>query len=156
MTEQRQSSGLFSTNTQLTINYNNSSLSTNDVRAIATQIVQAEVEKYGFIGRDRFLQRTEEIREDILARIDLSSERNEKLQSFAEPYMHHALHEAQKAYGITGDNDLKEILVRIVDTFSSETKRTTRQIALHEAVEVARKVTIDQVKILTLVFIHNR
>ena len=69
--------------------------------------------------------------------------------------MHHALHEAQKAYGLTGDTELRDILVDIINELASEKDRTVRQIALNEDIEVARKVTVGHIRILVLIFLHT-
>ncbi|WP_155947104.1 LPO_1073/Vpar_1526 family protein [Pseudacidovorax intermedius] len=100
------------------------------------------------------LHRAEKITQDFLQSLNASNE--QALQSMRNPSMQAALYNAQKAYAITGDNDLEGVLVNILVERAAHDKRTIQQITLDESIIVAPKLTFEQMDALTLNFLFSR
>src|SRR5690242_3677201 len=102
MTKQHQKGGLFSRNMQVT-EIHNHSLSYQDVRDISRDQMLPMLERFRSEAKIEFEQRAEEMREGILNTIASSQNADERLQGFTKPNVQHAMYQAQKTYGLSGD-----------------------------------------------------
>ena len=64
-----------------------------------------------------------------------------------------AIHSAQKQYGRTGDPDLRELLLSLLSHLFRQEDRNLKKIVLEETLEVAGKLTHDQINALSVIFV---
>ena len=145
---QSQSGGMGSTNTQIgTVNIG---LGYNDVKAIAKDVFDDNFNRLADHAKSIAESRAEIIREEIIS--ELSSQKDARLDSFAEPEKQVALLEAQKSYALCGDDELKGMLVRTVVEISKQPERSLKSIVLQEALKVLPHLTSRQMKAIALAF----
>lgn len=145
---QNQSGGIGSNNTQIgTVNIG---LGYNDVKEIAKDIFSENFAKLASHAKSIVDSRAETIREEIIA--ELSSRKDIRLDSFAEPEKQVALLEAQKSYALSGDDELKGMLVRTVVEISKQPERSLKSTVLQEALKTLPQITSQQMKLLSLIF----
>jgi hypothetical protein len=128
-------------------------VSASEFRQIALDIFKANALELAGMARDLFETR---VRELIDTYLQAQLKRNpERLESFRDPDMQHALFTAQKDYGRSGSKSLENILIELLVQRSSATD--LRQIVLNEAIAVAAKLTPKQLDLLSflLIFVHE-
>lgn len=145
---QDQKGGMGSTNIQVgTIT---TGLSYVDVREIATEIFDKNFAELSNVAREVASGRAEEIRDELIERMQSDPKAN--AQSFAQVEKQVHLLEAQKAYAISGDADLKKLLVTALIEASSAPERSMKSIVLGEAIKIAALLTPSQLRALTVGF----
>lgn len=149
MSSQTQSGGMGSTNYQ--VNIENHGLSVSDVKEIAKDVFERNFEQIAREANETARRRVEEIREEIAC--SLAAATKVKLDTFNEPDRQVALLEAQKAYVLSGDKDMKDVLVRLVTDLSKEGSRDLRAIVLEEAIKSVSTLTTSQLDILLSTYI---
>jgi hypothetical protein len=144
-------SGDYSFNVQgNTVNVTNG-LSYSEVKEVALDTFQANFYKLANKAAEIAKQRAEEITTSYLEQLQIRDA--DAINSLKEPDMQYALLMAQKEYARSGDKDLSEMLVDILVERSRIKGRSLMQIVLNESLEVAPKLTTEQLDILSLVFI---
>jgi hypothetical protein len=93
-------------------------------------------------------QRAEELTDAFLVKIMEQSP--DSLKSMNQPDMQYALFTAQKEFARNGDKDLFEMLVDLLVERSTTKNRSLKQIVLNESLEVASKLTIQQINTLSI------
>jgi hypothetical protein len=151
MISQKQRGGIGSKNFQVTIE--NKGMSYQDVRDIAKDVFTQNFELLSREALATTEQRAEKIRSDIVEA--LSADLKAKLETFKEPDRQVALLDAQKAYVLTGDEDLRKMLVRMVTDLSREDGRNLRSIVIEEAIKTVATLTPRQIQILATVYINR-
>lgn len=79
----------------------------------------------------------------------------ELLEAFRQPALQDALFISQKGYAKSGDKDMIDLLIDILIDRASAPQRTIYQIELDKALLVISQLTIEQIDILTLMFIFK-
>lgn len=145
---QQQKSGAGSINIQ--IETVSTGLTYNDVKGIASDLFKENMAKLVAVAKDVAEARAEEIRNEIFAEIE--KQKQVDPQSFSQVEKQIILIEAQKSYAISGDAELKNLLVKAVVSASSAPERSMKSITLGEAVKIAPLLTNNQIKFLGMVF----
>ncbi|UMM06173.1 hypothetical protein MKR81_19290 [Vibrio campbellii] len=77
-------------------------------------------------------------------------------ESFNDPSFQMTLFQAQKSFVKSNDNDLQDILIKLLTTRIQTNERCLAQIVLDEAIAVTDKLTIKQIKFLSLLFLTTK
>lgn len=101
-------------------------------------------------AKDIATARAEQITERFLK--DLAEKNPSALQSASDPDFQHSVFEAQKAFARSGDENLEDILVNLLNNRASEPTRNLKQVVLNEAITVSSKLTSSQINTITLLF----
>lgn len=127
-----------------------SGLSYEDAKNIALDVFQANFYKLVGIAQETAKQRAEEITDKFLT--ELQKRNPEGLKNAKDVDFQHSLFVVQKEYARTGDKDLGDILVDILVDRSKEDERSILQIVLNESLQIAPKLTPNQIATLTVIF----
>jgi hypothetical protein len=125
-------------------------LSYEDVKTIALDVFKSNFYQLAGVAKDTARKRAEEITDKFLA--DLMTRNPEGLQNVEDPDFQYAMFTAQKAYARTGDKELGDILVDILVDRTKEPNRSILQIVLTESLEIAPKLTRNQLDALSIIF----
>ena len=148
MTHQKQSGGSGSTNVQVaSINVG---LGYEDVRSIARDIFEQNFANLAKQAGEIAGARAEEIRDEIIDRLSKS---DVDPDNFSHVEKQIALMDAQKAYALSGDEELRQVLVDAVIGIAPEKERSLKSIVLQESIKVVPSLTAPQLRILATVFI---
>jgi len=150
MTKQSQKGGDNSNNLQcrdLTI-INNEGTTPAEVREIAKAVFVENFYTLAGNAPTTAMHRSEEITENFLQK--LQQENPEGLAMAQDPDFQYGLFTVQKEYARHGDKDLGELLIDILVERSKHDKRNLLQIVLNEALEVAPKLTQEQMAALSI------
>jgi hypothetical protein len=126
-------------------------LSYSDAREIALDVFRSNFYQLSGEAETIARHRVEEFTEELLKR--LQTKHDSLLNSMKDPDMQYALYTAQKEYARKGDKNLSNILVDILVDRAAINERSLMQIVLNESLETVPKLTINQLDILTLVFL---
>lgn len=151
---QKQESGDDSTNLQAQSIVVNQGITYSDAKEIALDVYKANFLQLSQDAAQLARERAEELTDDFLEK--LQQENESAIESMNEPSMQAALYEAQKQYAKTGDKDLEGLLVDILVERAATSERNIHQIVLDEALEVAAKLTTEQMDALTINFLITR
>jgi hypothetical protein len=145
---QQQKGGIGSTNVQIgTIN---TGLTYADVRDIATDVFNQNFAHLASSARLTADKRASEIREEVISK--LQDTPGADPSSFSQVEKQVALLEAQKGYAISGDEELRDLLVKAVVAVSQSPERSKKSIVMSEAIKVAPLLTPEQLRTLGVVF----
>lgn len=126
-------------------------ISYRDAKEIALDIFQQNFLILNEQAKQTARERAEELTNKFLDEI---KEKNPAfLNSFQEPSMQNALYTAQKSYAISGDKNTADLLVDILFERAKQQERNLLQIVLDECLDVAPKLTDEQLNILSIVFL---
>lgn len=146
---QHQSGGMGSTNLQANTVNIHTGLTYSDVKEIACDVFEANFEKLASKAKQTAADRAAEIREEI---INTLAKDNANPDSFSQPEKQMALFEAQKTYALSGDETLRDTLVRTVIDLSKEPERSLKAIVLQEALKTLSTLTRPQLTTIGTVF----
>jgi hypothetical protein len=126
----------------------------DDIRTIARDAFRADfVQLLGQAG-DIAEARANRVTERFLER--LQAENPAGINQANTPDFRYALLSAQKAQARSGDENLETLLVDLLVERSREQERSLQQIVLNEALDVAARLTAEQVSALTISFAIRR
>ena len=128
-----------------------SGISVADARQIATDVVKVELSALHAEAHDTFERRTNEFANLLVQR--LTEAGVERLSAFKEPDMQLTVRQAQMQYGKTGDDQLRDNLLSIIEKIASEEERDLLRLVLQESIEILPKLTNEQINSLALIFI---
>lgn len=147
---QQQKGGIGSTNIQAEAIYVSTGLSVADVKEIAKDLFRENFSVLNQTAKRISEERAQEIRDDLMEALAANGK---KLDGFSQPEKQVALLDAQKAYALTGDKDLKSILINTVVKMSSEPERSLKSIVLHEALRILPTLTQQHLMTISVAFI---
>lgn len=147
MTQQKQSGGSGSTNVQIASVQ--VGLGYEDVRSIARDIFDQNFAVLTQQAGDVAAARAAEIRDEIVGRL---SSAGLSADGFSQVEKQVALLEAQKGFAVSGDEELKKVLVDAVLSLSAAPERSLKSIVLQESVKIVSSLTPDQLKALSAIF----
>lgn len=145
-----QKGGRDSTNIQADSITLNNGLSYQEVKEIALDIFKANF--YDLAGEAKVIAETraEEITEKTLRR--LTQENPKAIEESRDPDFQYGLYTVQREYARSGDEELGDILVDLLVDRSKQTSRNLLQIVLNESLNIAPKLTDDQLATLSVSF----
>lgn len=123
------------------------------VREVALDVFRSNFYELSGQARDIATERAEKITEEFLEK--LQRENPEGFKKAEDPDFQYALFTVQKEYARTGDEDLGDLLVDLLVDRSKQEQRNILQIVLNESLNVAPKLTDDQLAALAVVFIFK-
>lgn len=125
-------------------------LSYEDAKGIALDVFKSNSYRLRGIAADTAKRRAEEITDKFLA--DLMDRNPDGLQNAEDPDLQYAIFSMQRDYARTGDKELGDILVDILVDRAKESNRSILQIVLNESLQVAPKLTKNQLDVLSIIF----
>lgn len=129
----------------------NKGLSYDETKSIALDVYRANMMEFKSIAFAEANARAEEITEKILSKLAESGEKS--FDEFQKPGMQDALFRTQKEYAMSGDREIGDLLVDIISDRAKTPTRNMLQLVLDEALNIAPKITIEQLDTLTLNFL---
>ncbi|BDB71707.1 hypothetical protein Cthiooxydans_41190 [Comamonas thiooxydans] len=129
-------------------------LTYSDAKDIALNVYKDNFVQLSKDAAQLAADRATKITEDFLK--ELQKEKEEAIQAMKNPSMQMALFNAQKSYASTGDDDLEQVLVDLLVDRALEEVRTLKQITLDESIQVASKLTFEQMDALSLNFLLSQ
>lgn len=133
----------------------NQGLSYEDVKNIVTDIVDQKILNFQDEGKKTYINRTLEFKDKMLNEIKRLPE--EDLIKLKDPAIQLSIFEATRISGKREFNELRDILsnlvigrIKNVENFKDN---ELKNIVYDEAIKTIEKITIDQLKIITLCFI---
>jgi hypothetical protein len=148
---QKQESGDSSTNLQgQTINITQG-ISYSDAKEIALDVFKTNFPKLSDEAAEKVFSRVEEFTVNFLEK--LIHKGKLLINNLNDPGIQVSLLEAQKGYAKTGDKDLEDLLIDILVERTSITERNIDQIVLEESLQIASKLTAENMDALTINFL---
>lgn len=151
--EQIQKAGSNSTNYQAQNMTFNESLSYDQVHQIALEVFKANFYDLIGIAKDVARSRAEEITEKFLGK--LHKEFPDGFQQANSPDFQDSLFTVQKEYAKCGDEQLGDLLVDLLVDRSKQSNRNILQIVLNESMLTAPKLTLEQISVLSVIFLFK-
>lgn len=144
------------TNTQIGTQIVNG-LSVQDAEHIAQTIVEKQLEQYHQTAKNIFIERNGDFNKLLVSEIqNLSDEERAKL---ADPDTQMTIGEGLKINGTLKSKEKRDILADLVIKRIKDSKRESEElknIVYNEAIQAIKKLTLDQLKIITLNFLIKR
>lgn len=128
----------------------NNGLSYSDVKEVALDVFTNNFYILAGKAQDVARERAEQITEDFLKK--LQKENPEGFSKAEDPDFQHALFTIQKEYARNGDEDLGDLLIDLLVDRSKQEQRDILQIVLNESLNVAPKLTDNQLAALAIIF----
>jgi hypothetical protein len=126
-------------------------ISAAEARQIAVDVMKVTTLEYQREAIETINQRLNHISEKIVEEVNKRT--NSDFSSFKDPDFQYVLNQAGVSYARTGDIDVEKLLVDLIGERSTESKRTTKQAVLNEALAVGGRLTNEHLKILAAIFI---
>ena len=126
-------------------------LSYEDTRQVAMEVYRANFIELRDAAAAVARARAEELIDRYLE--EMRREGFETIPGADSPDLQHAIYSAQKEHARAGDEDLGELLVKLLVDRTKVPERNLTQIVLNESLSVAPKLTQDQLDALSLIFI---
>ena len=131
-----------------TINYGMGYTETKD---LFMYLFHIEFTKLGKDVEHLINERAEKIVVDYLNK--LVQEDPNLIQNTKNPDIRYDIIEAQKAYARLGDQEMADLLVKILVERTKSTENTFKNIALNESLSVIPKLTSKQIDVITLIYL---
>ena len=126
-------------------------MSYSDVRDIALDVFRSNFEVLSGAAAEIVKARAEEFTENFLN--ELAQKNPAGLAQAEDPDFQYSLFVAQKEFARSGDADVGELLVQLLVDKTTKEKRSLQRIVLGESLQVAPRLTAEQISILAMVFI---
>lgn len=124
-----------------------------EIRQVALDVFRANFYKLAGKAREIATERAEQITEEFLQK--LQKENPKGFEKSEDPDFQYALFTVQKEYARNGDADLGDLLVDLLVDRSKQDQRDILQIVLNESLNVAPKLTKDQLAVLAITFLFK-
>jgi hypothetical protein len=154
MNKQAQQSGNNSTNIQANQIVINNGPTQAEIREMFFALYRANFYILAGEARDIARARAEEITLEFLKKLE--KDNPSALSHAKDPSFQQALYIVQKEYAITGDKELGSLLVDLLVDRSKHGQRTILQIVLNESLNIAPKLTEDQLAALAIIFLFKQ
>lgn len=153
MNKQEQRSGDNSTNFQADNVVIQFGLTYEDVKNIAIDVYRANFYQLAGIAKTTANERAEEITEKFLQKLRIENPAG--FSGAQDPDFQYGIFTVQKEYARNGDKELGDLLVDLLVDRSKHEKRDILQIVLNESLNIAPKLTSDQLAVLALIFLFK-
>ena len=131
-----------------TINYG---MGYTEAKDLFMDLFHIEFTKLGKDVEHLINERAEKIVVDYLNK--LVQEDPNLIQNTKNPDIRYDIIEAQKAYARLGDQEMADLLVKILVERTKSTENTFKNIALNESLSVIPKLTSKQIDVITLIYL---
>lgn len=128
-------------------------LSYTEARQVAIDVFEANFYRLEKVAADTARIRADKLVDDYLSALKNADAADDVLGELENPDMQYALYTAEREYARSGDAHLGELLVSLLVERTKTPDRKLLQIVLNEAIGSASKLTVDQLDILSLVFV---
>lgn len=128
-------------------------LSYSEARQIALDVFKANFYELSDKASKIAVDRVEDFTDKLLKSLEEKGE--QILSSFNDPDMQYVIYTAQKTYARSGDEDLSNMLIKILESRTEAQNRSLRQIVLNEAIETVSKLTSKQLNVLSFLFVFR-
>lgn len=125
-------------------------ISYRDAKDIALDVYKENFKNFSNEAREMARKMVEELNDNFLGKLQDSNP--QLLNSVRRPSMQMALLSGQKGYVKTEDKEVADLLVDILVERAKQEERNLLQIVLDESIDVAPKLTLLQLDVLTLIF----
>lgn len=125
-------------------------LSYAEARQAALDVFEANFYRLAGLAKDTARKRAEELVDNFLAEAQKAGAPIDEAQN---PDMQYAVFAAQKAFARSGDGDLGDLLVALLIDRAKQANRDLKQIVLNESLEVAPKLTVEQMDALSVIWL---
>lgn len=153
MTKKSQKSGDNSTNIQAEEVNIKQGLDYSEVKEVALDVFRSNFYELSGIAKETARERAETITEDFLRK--LNDENPSGFKKAEDPDFQHALFTIQKEYARNGDEQLGDLLVDLLVDRSKQEQRDILQIVLNESLNIAPKLTNEQLAALSVIFLFR-
>lgn len=127
-----------------------SGLSYPEVRQVALDVFEANFYKLAGVAQETARLRAEEITDKFIS--ELKARNPEGAAESQDPDFQYSLFTAQLGYARSGEEKLADLLVDLLVDRSKQKENGLLRIVLNESLQVAPKLTSDQLAILSVVF----
>lgn len=131
----------------------NQGLSYTECREIAKDVYEASFYRLAGIAKEIADERAGIITEKILKK--LQNENPNGFDQFKTPDFQYGIFTVQREFARNGDKDLGELLVDLLVDRSKQEQRNILQIVLNESLNIAPKLTNDQLAALAVIFLFR-
>lgn len=128
-------------------------MSYEQVKDMALDVFRANFYEMAGKAQDIARARAEEITEEFLSK--LQKENPQQFNNAEDPDFQYAFYTVQREYARNGDKDLGDLLVDLLCDRSKQEKRDILQIVLNESLNIAPKLTTEQLSVLSIVFLFG-
>jgi hypothetical protein len=123
----------------------------DEVKTIAQLTVEANLYKMRGVAQEVFDSRVDKIRDDVITA--LSHEPEDTIEKGKDPDFQIALLDVQKSYGRTGDDDMGDLLVKMLIERTRKPERSLSHVVLGEALKAAESLPPSLYDVLSVIFI---
>ena len=132
----------------------NQGLSYSDVKDVAMSIFESNFYKLSDAAATIATKRAEEMVETLLDKINkLEKDYPNIVSKIENPDVQYAVVNAQKQYARSGNQNMLNVLSDLLANRFLSDEESLKSIVLNEAIEVITKLTINQINIITTIFI---
>jgi len=154
MSKQSQKGGNNSTNIQVSnLTIVEQGLTYEEARKVALDVFRANFCKLAGEAKEIAAQRAEQVTEEFLKK--LQRENPSGFAKAKDPDFQYALFTVQTEYARSGDTDLGGLLIDLLVDRSKHDQRDILQIVLNESLNVAPKLTKNQLAALAIIFLFK-
>lgn len=131
----------------------NNGITYSDAKEIALDIFKSNFLELSQTAALTATSRAEKLVENFLEKV--YSEMPERIEKIQDPDMQYAIFTAQKEYARSGEENMEEMLIKILTERIGVDGQTLKKIVLNESLQVLPKLTDNQLDILTIVFLTH-
>jgi len=125
-----------------------------DARDIALDVFNDNFARLSESAHRRAVERVEEFTLNYLNQ--LYERQPTSVENIGDPGVQSSILEAQSSFAVSGDETLGQVLVDLLTDRTAVTERNIKQLSLHEAIYVSKKLTAEHFKALSLLFLVTR
>ncbi|MCU7193878.1 LPO_1073/Vpar_1526 family protein [Turicibacter sp. T129] len=129
----------------------NQGLTYADVKDIAMTVFKSNFYDLGETVKSLVQERAEKILDDYLEKIMAINP--ELISKTADPDIRYGVYEVQKNHARRGDDSIAEVLIETLVRRTCTNDCSIQELVLNEALNVIPKITIEQMNILTILFL---
>lgn len=123
-------------------------VSYRDAREIAKDVFEENIVKFTEVARETASERAREFTESLISRLPV-----EALESLRDPDVQRSLFFAQQEFACSGEQELGELLLRLLADRMQSTDRSIKTLALGEALRTAPKLTSRHFAALSILMV---
>lgn len=131
----------------------NNGLGYAEVKEVVMDVFKANFYELGEKANQIARERAEEILDEFLEKLnEVSPSLIEKTE---DPDLQYAIFETQKSHARLGDNEISDLLVDVLIDRTINQEESFKKLVLNEALTVIPKLTINQIDILSLIYVFR-
>ena len=126
-------------------------LNYSEVKGIAMDIFKSNFYELSEVAKATAVERVEQLVNSFLLKLECESPH--LIDKIKEPDVQYAVIDAQKQYARNGQPETLELLSSLLNTRFRAKERSLKGIVLNEAIDAISKLTINQIKFITALFL---